>query len=318
MGFLDNSGDIILDVVLTDHGRKILAKGDGSFQITKFALSDEEIDYSLYDKLHPSGSAYYDLEILQTPILEAFINNASSMKTRLQTYTNLELLFLPVLRLNERYQDTERATETNVQNTFVVPVNVETEDNGGSSTTLTGVGRDLTGTIKKGFMFGESLIGTKIKVDQGLDTTEISPKRKLDDELRETSYTIQLDNRLGRLVDTQGTLAEPDYIDDDNVAYYTVDLGDTFVTDITDDTISPKEVIQGPRGTSVEFRIQSSLDLNTSSYLFDQLGAETSLLNRGVDGDPDSDVKYIDSNVRVVGVKTGVMLDIPVRYVRLA
>ena len=71
MGFLDNSGDIILDVVLTDHGRMLLAKGDGSFQITKFALSDEEVDYSLYDKNHASGSAYYDLEIMQTPIFEA-------------------------------------------------------------------------------------------------------------------------------------------------------------------------------------------------------------------------------------------------------
>jgi hypothetical protein len=71
MAFLDNSGNIILDVVLTDHGRKLLAKGDGSFQITKFALSDEEIDYSLYNKTHASGSSYYDLEILQTPVLEA-------------------------------------------------------------------------------------------------------------------------------------------------------------------------------------------------------------------------------------------------------
>ena len=49
MGFLDNSGDIVLDVVLTDHGRKQMAKGDGSFQITKFALCDEEINYELYD-----------------------------------------------------------------------------------------------------------------------------------------------------------------------------------------------------------------------------------------------------------------------------
>ena len=83
MAFLDNSGDIILDVVLTDHGRKLLAKGDGSFQITKFALGDEEIDYSLYNKTHPSGSSYYDLEILQTPVLEAFTNNASSMHSKL-------------------------------------------------------------------------------------------------------------------------------------------------------------------------------------------------------------------------------------------
>ena len=76
MGFLDNSGDIILDAVLTDLGRKRLA--EGNFQITKFALGDDEIDYGLYDKNHPSGSAYYDLEILQTPVLEAFTNNMSS------------------------------------------------------------------------------------------------------------------------------------------------------------------------------------------------------------------------------------------------
>ena len=56
MAFLDNSGDIILDVVLTDHGRMVLSKGDGSFQITKFALSDEEIDYSLYNSSHSTRS----------------------------------------------------------------------------------------------------------------------------------------------------------------------------------------------------------------------------------------------------------------------
>ena len=52
MGFLDNSGDIILDAVLTDLGRKRLAEGNGRFKITKFALGDDEIDYGLYDKSH--------------------------------------------------------------------------------------------------------------------------------------------------------------------------------------------------------------------------------------------------------------------------
>ena len=51
MGFLDNSGDIILDAVLTDTGRFRLAKGDGSFRITKFALGDDEIDYTKYTKI---------------------------------------------------------------------------------------------------------------------------------------------------------------------------------------------------------------------------------------------------------------------------
>jgi len=317
MGFLDNSGDIILDVVLTDHGRMLLAKGDGSFQITKFALGDEEIDYSLYNKLHPNGSAYYDLEILQTPILEAFTNNASSMKTRLQTYTNLELLFLPVLRLNESMSINERVDSgTASDGAFVVAVDAATEDgNGGSSTDGVAVTGD--GKIRQGFMLGESIGGTIIKVDQGLDTTEISPKRRLDDDLKETSYILQIDNRLGKLVDTQGTLAAFDYIDDDNIAYYTVDLGDTFVSEITVDTKDPKEVIRGPRGTRVEFRIQSSMDLNTSSFLFEQLGGVTSLPNTSGAAAVDN-VLFIDSNIRLTGVKTGVMIDIPVRYVRLA
>ena len=83
MAFLDNSGDIILDAVLTDSGRFRLAKGDGSFKIVKFALADDEINYKLYNKNHASGSAYYDLEILQSPVFEAFTNNASSMNHKL-------------------------------------------------------------------------------------------------------------------------------------------------------------------------------------------------------------------------------------------
>ena len=78
MAFLDNSGDIILDAVLTEAGRRRMA--EGNFSITKFALGDDEIDYALYNKTHPSGSAYYDLEILQTPVFEAFTQiNAAIM-----------------------------------------------------------------------------------------------------------------------------------------------------------------------------------------------------------------------------------------------
>ena len=63
MAFLDNSGDIILDAVLTDAGRQRMARGN--FKITKFALGDEEINYGLYNSNHPSGSAFYDLTIMQ-------------------------------------------------------------------------------------------------------------------------------------------------------------------------------------------------------------------------------------------------------------
>ncbi len=316
MAFLDNSGDIILDVVLTDHGRKVLAKGDGSFQITKFALADEEIDYSLYNKNHASGSSYYDLEILQTPILEAFTNNASSVKTRLLTYDNLELLFLPVCVLNERNNNTKRHA---TKNAFLVAVNAETEDNDGSTSTTTGVAVAADGSIVQGFIRGETLASENyIQVDQGLNTTEISPKRKLDDELKETSYIVQMDNRLGKLADREGTEATPDYIDDDNVAYYTVDLGDTFVTEILEDGNVTTEAISGPRGTRVSFKIKSSMDTNTSSYLFTELGGTDTLTNRTAGGGGTSSVRFIDTNVRITGVKTGSILDVPVRYIRLA
>ena len=106
MAFLDNSGDIILDAVLTDTGRKRLARGDGSFQIVKFALADDEIDYSLYENANhstaenDSGSAYYDLNIMMTPIFEAFTNNTATMKSKLISLPRQDLLYMPVLRLN--------------------------------------------------------------------------------------------------------------------------------------------------------------------------------------------------------------------------
>ena len=107
MAFLDNTGDIVLDAVLTDAGRKRLAQGDGSFRIVKFAFGDDEVDYTLYRNSnsvagrHPSGSAYYDLNILQTPVLEAFTNNTSMMKSKLVTYSRNDLLYLPVVKLND-------------------------------------------------------------------------------------------------------------------------------------------------------------------------------------------------------------------------
>ena len=64
-------------------------------------FGDDEINYGIYDPTNSSGSAYYDLEILQTPVLEAFTNNRSSLKHKLLTMTNNNLLFLPEIILNQ-------------------------------------------------------------------------------------------------------------------------------------------------------------------------------------------------------------------------
>ena len=84
MGYLDNS-IITVDAILTKKGRELLARGDGSFKITQFALSDDEIDYTLYNPSHPSGSALYGEAIENLPLLEAFPDETQVLKYKLVT-----------------------------------------------------------------------------------------------------------------------------------------------------------------------------------------------------------------------------------------
>ena len=84
MGYLNNSV-ITVDAILTTKGRQLLAKNDGSFKITQFALADDEIDYTLYNPLHPSGSAYYGEALQNMPLLEAFPQETQVMKYKLAT-----------------------------------------------------------------------------------------------------------------------------------------------------------------------------------------------------------------------------------------
>ncbi len=300
MAFLDNSGDIILDAVLTDTGRFRLARGDGSFKITKFALGDDEINYGLFEGTHSSGSAYYDLQILRTPVLESFTNNGSSMKSKLITYQRNNLLFLPTIKLNESLPTNKKHTDTD---TFIVLANDKAEN-------------DQT-TDVDGFLFGVSTSeGSSIRIDQGLDTDQISPTITLDSDLKETQYNIQIDNRLGTIVGAN----DPEFIDDDQIAtYYFTEGGNTgVVSQITTNTNSGQEqqnqVIRGPRGTRLEFKIASTLELQQSDYLFNTLGSTAS----SISGLEASDYKTIDTFVRVEGVKTGVSMDIPVRFVKIS
>lgn len=84
MAYLSNSS-VIVDAILTDKGREALAKGDGSFKITQFALADDEIDYSLFNEDHPDGSAYYGEAIESLPIIEAIPKSNYIMKHKLIT-----------------------------------------------------------------------------------------------------------------------------------------------------------------------------------------------------------------------------------------
>ena len=84
MGYLNNQV-VTVDTILTTKGRELLAKNDGSFRITQFALADDEIDYTLYNPNHPSGSAFYGEAIQNMPLLEAFPQETQIMKYKLAT-----------------------------------------------------------------------------------------------------------------------------------------------------------------------------------------------------------------------------------------
>ena len=97
MGYLNNTV-ITVDAILTKKGRELLARNDGSFRITQFALSDDEIDYTMFNPTHPSGSSYYGEAIDGMPLLEAFPDESQIMKYKLATLPR-GTAKLPVLNL---------------------------------------------------------------------------------------------------------------------------------------------------------------------------------------------------------------------------
>ena len=84
MGFINNTS-YILNAVLTKKGKEYLSKSSGNFNITKFALSDDEIDYTLWDEAHPLGNDYYGAVLESTPMLEPNVDPEVVMKYKLIT-----------------------------------------------------------------------------------------------------------------------------------------------------------------------------------------------------------------------------------------
>ncbi len=80
-----NNNTVTIDAVLTDKGRELLARNDGSFRITQFSLADDEVDYTLYNPSQPSGSAFYGQAIEAMPVMEAFPDDTQIMIYKLVT-----------------------------------------------------------------------------------------------------------------------------------------------------------------------------------------------------------------------------------------
>jgi len=105
MAYIDNT-TITVDAVLTKKGRELLA-AKGGLSITSFALSDDEIDYRLYQPNHPQGSAYYDLAIRNTPVFEAFTDETQALKYKLVTLPS-GVESIPLISLGQSSIDVDK------------------------------------------------------------------------------------------------------------------------------------------------------------------------------------------------------------------
>lgn len=96
MGYL-NKATVTVDAILTKKGRELLSKGSGYFSVSKFAVADDEIDYTLYDPAHPLGTEYYGSAIENMPIVEASPDETQNMRYKLVTLSRNNLNYMPVL-----------------------------------------------------------------------------------------------------------------------------------------------------------------------------------------------------------------------------
>ncbi len=315
MAFQDNSGDIILDVVLTDEGRRRLAQGDNSFSIVKFALGDDEINYQLFNT--GSTTALQDLSILQTPILEAFTNNTSLMKSKLISLSNSNLLYLPVLRLNSIAPNAQTVVDPAPGGNYVICVDKRTFDDRATSG-ATAVGYSSTGR-RDGYLYGldtGDMKGGMIRIDAGIDSDDVT---EIDESLIETSFIVEMDSRLGQIISADGTEVPGFSVDDDFIATYsfTRTTNDSFIYRPSQDQLKDSDTpIDGPVASYFQFKIRSSQDLRTSNFLFNRIGSTTAIYKNRADASV-AGVKFIDSIIRVTGRTTGYAIDIPVRYVKV-
>ena len=322
MAFLNNSGDIILDAVLTVHGRKSLA--NGTFRVAKFALGDDEINYGLYDKTNPSGSAYYDLSILKMPVEIAFTKDDISQKSRLiRTIAATNLLYLPELKLDQ-VTDSDLAYASG-RNAYAIVVDDNTYDDA-TATSATG----LPAGILDGRSASDSL-SRRIKTPLGLNGGPSDWKKSLSDvdaALEETQYNITLDGRFLQLAEVvgstpgvlsstgvlQGGLVQPSaksavFSNGDNLDVYTV-------TTATHPTL----FTPGPNQNTKVFAAASTANILTTSfvaqdnldYLFDTYTDETVTAYASVSS---LDVKVIKTSVQIQ-TAMGFQITVPLEFIR--
>lgn len=288
--FLDQEGSILLDAVLTDYGRQLLARGDGSFNVTQFALGDDEVNYELYT------SEDLDATIQSMPTLEAITNNIASMNSTLLTLGAQNYLFLPKLKLVS--VDKQTAAINGTIKAFLLT--------GSNVSTLTWDSTNIGAAASLRYIY----------IDQGIHSPNSDNTKLLGSDLKETQYAIEIDYRFGKIVDNAGSEPSVPTIDDDYMATYVLsaaangglveDLKVTSPGDTTNgpDLNTPDSSIAGQRGTRLKLLFNKNNNLQLST--FSKYGKVETISG--------ANKRVIRSKITIRGLKTGSSISLPIAY----
>jgi len=220
MGYL-NSQLITVDAILTKKGRQLIALGDGSFRITQFSLADDEIDYTLFNPSHPSGSQFYGEAIENMPLMEAFPDETQIMKYKLITlprgtskmpvldlgYTSITLrqgASLAITPQTLNYLGNNQTNETSGYTATISDIRLLSTFNGVG---VENTGTDITAIQTLGTNISKTVIGTTINLKATTINTLFGSRNQLQATLtivgRDSGARIQIPITI-----TQNTISE--------------------------------------------------------------------------------------------------------------
>jgi len=336
MAFLDNSGDIILDAVLTDVGRRKMA--NGNFRISKFALGDDEINYSQYNLDHPSGSAYSDLEILQTPVFESVTAQNSAINYGLLSMTRNDLLYIPSLKINNAFTTAVQPSG----NVYYLAVNGETADRVKSSNSSPASPLGAQGQMLIGSLAGMS--DKRLYIESGIDTSDEEADSVGRQNLitsvgmMDTAFSLSVDSRFisglmqlkGNKVFSAGENSDIVTVPNElapaaastptqnltNYSTYSIRGVDNLLFAPASGTRTDPSALKGPRGTAMAatFMVKSELRKTSAAatpVLYTKYGKTAQTVFGGSDK-----YDYIDFICYVTGLSSTATTQIPIRIIR--
>jgi len=336
MAFLDNTGTIKIDAVLTDVGRKRMAQGQ--FMITKFALGDDELDYSFVDTSDlTEESSFASLKTFS--MFEAFAEKNAVITYQLRDFRSDDILYIPQIKINEKISESVKKDTSSTSTFYYLGVNVETTK---KLKTLMG---------KRFYLENESSLLNKLVFEAGIhsDTSTIDlphtqkarERYLLNYNLYDKYFIINCDNRFVDkllVVDPKDTKFENDA--SNNMFYNFQTLRpippvslkkitkyfDSYIVPGIDNEIFPYagiddnrySAINGPRSTIGVFNLKVIDELTgesttTRDFRYLKFGE----INKTLFGGSDK-FDYIDTVLRIEGTASGATLQVPIRILRYA